>query len=120
MNAQEIFNKVATHLMTQGERSIGITGLCAYRGIKGLTCAVGCLISDEAYIWTLENRRACSRQVREALELSGIDEKKHRDLLADLQQVHDQNTPEQWSRCLARIAKERGLSPDASLIPKKE
>ncbi len=47
MNAQEIFDTVATHLFTQGQQSRDACfGKCAYRTKTGLTCAVGCLIQD--------------------------------------------------------------------------
>lgn len=54
MTNQEIFDKVATHLLSQGKRSaLGGVG-CAYRGDGGLQCAIGCLIPDELYRYELE------------------------------------------------------------------
>jgi hypothetical protein len=56
MNQQEIFDKVATHLITQGVQAlttadVGIspTIVCAYRGDNGTMCAAGCLIPDKEY-----------------------------------------------------------------------
>lgn len=57
MNQQEIFDTVAKHLFTQGERSMMTKGdndvfsgeFCAYRGENGMKCAVGALITDEMY-----------------------------------------------------------------------
>lgn len=51
MNHQEVFTKVATHLLKQGRRALfaeknGFRS-CAYRGDNGTKCAVGCLIKDE-------------------------------------------------------------------------
>ena len=46
---QELFDKIATHLLTQGARSENSLGKCLYRGEFGRKCAVGCLISDEEY-----------------------------------------------------------------------
>lgn len=48
MTNQEIFEKVAKHLLDQGRRSTlatptGDEGACAYRGTGGAKCAVGCL-----------------------------------------------------------------------------
>ena len=48
MNAQEIFDTVVTHLLTQGVRSAN-GDICLYRGPNGTSCAVGCLIPDEMY-----------------------------------------------------------------------
>lgn len=60
MNTQEIFNTVATHLLTQNARSMGTAPQmegrgCLYRGENGRMCAVGCLIKDEFYDPILEN-----------------------------------------------------------------
>ena len=59
MTAQEIFDKVAKHLITQNARSNllgdgvweeGNTNSCMYRNHEGLACAVGCLIPDDHVI----------------------------------------------------------------------
>lgn len=56
MTLQEVFDKVARHLLTQGQRSIlRETGRCAYRGDEGCMCAVGVLIADEHYHPKLED-----------------------------------------------------------------
>lgn len=58
MEAQEIFDKVATHLFTQGCRSApnpkDTAGACLYRGPNGTSCAVGVLIPDEIYAQEME------------------------------------------------------------------
>lgn len=56
--AQEIFNKVATHLLTQGKRSVASDGSCMYRGPEGTKCAIGCLIEDDEYHPLLEGKGA--------------------------------------------------------------
>ena len=68
MTPQEIFDTVARHLFTQGERA-GIVldddadddsgrGFfsCRYRAPGGAKCAVGVLIPDEAYSFNMEER----------------------------------------------------------------
>jgi hypothetical protein len=49
MNAQEVFDKVATHLLTQARPAFDITAGCLYRANDGTSCAVGCLIPDHLY-----------------------------------------------------------------------
>jgi hypothetical protein len=58
MTPQEIFDTVARHLFTQGERagisrddddSYGDDFSCRYRAPGGATCAVGKLLPDDAY-----------------------------------------------------------------------
>ena len=53
MTNQQIFNKVAKHLLKQGRRARDGNG-CAYRGENGTKCAVGCLIPDALYDDRLE------------------------------------------------------------------
>jgi len=50
MNAQEIFDVVAVHLVTQGTRAIDDHGNCRYWDQEtGRKCAIGCLIPENIY-----------------------------------------------------------------------
>lgn len=53
IDKQEIFNKVFNHLVSQGKPSFRVKDAgvywCAYRGNASEACAVGCLITDDAY-----------------------------------------------------------------------
>ena len=91
MTMQEIFDKVSTHLLTQGKKSKSmLTNTCLYRGPGGTSCAVGCLIKDEFYTEDLENKLSVSTPVTEALEKSGVTVTQEIDkLLRDLQKLHD-------------------------------
>ena len=61
MEPQQIFNKVATHLLKQNKRSIDKgTDVCLYRGPNGTKCAVGVLIPDSLYLKTMEGRNILS------------------------------------------------------------
>jgi hypothetical protein len=107
---QEIFNRVVAHLLRQNDRSTDINGLCAYRGGDGLMCAVGCLISDEAYDPSFEGMSAQLPRVVVALEKSGItvtDDLER--LLVRLQELHDITPVESWKSTLAKIATEFNL-----------
>lgn len=97
MTKQEIFNKVYTHLITQGKQSItyykqgGVTrSTCAYRGANGTSCAVGCLILDEHYDKSIEGYNVLENNVKEVLDKSGVptDDNTIKFLL-DLQKIHD-------------------------------
>ena len=46
--AQEVFDQVAEHMLTQYELSM-LNDTCVYRGYSGLKCAAGCLIGDDEY-----------------------------------------------------------------------
>lgn len=101
---QEIFDKVARHLVTQGKRSMLSSKDCAYRGCGGTSCAVGCLIDDEFYDERFEGMSVGvankfekrehpnhAKRLHDALVNSGIDVADE-DLvvfLRELQLVHD-------------------------------
>lgn len=115
MEAQEIFDTVATHLFVQGRRatSPGNDLMCAYRGEGGAKCAVGVLIPDEIYDEMMEGRT-----------VSGLVGSAHyalpdwmieaQELLKDLQNVHD--TEVNWKNsatmnaALSAVAVERNLN----------
>lgn len=128
MNTQQIFDKVATHLLTQNRQAMTLGG-CMYRAEDGAMCAVGCLINDNEYTEELEGRSlwdeityedGYSTTVREAVERSigrPITMKEY-EMLRDLQQVHDgagtdiigMSTVELWPDALRRVAKQYRLS----------
>lgn len=126
MTNQEIFDKVATHLLTQNARSTAnyrAGAPCRYRGDGGKSCAIGCLIPDELYDAAIENVTArvfCrgpypkskgelkARKIGEALGF----EEKHVLLLTDLQKVHDLAEPTAWKNKLRDVADKHGFSSE--------
>ncbi len=105
---QFLFDKVASHLLKQMERSASADGtICVYRSSNGLSCAVGCLISDEHYCSeTLEGRDAQSPWVYGAVEDSlGIKlTTEEQEFLAELQKIHDNEIPFYWKKELESLA----------------
>jgi hypothetical protein len=104
MTPQEIFDTVARHLFTQGERAgivmdddpdnIVACFSCRYRAPGGATCAVGKLIPDDAYDPGMEGNAVdtiCSAY-GDVLPTWMLDQQV---LLDRLQIVHD--TKEHWS-----------------------
>jgi hypothetical protein len=81
--AQDIFDTVALHLITQGRRAIAGT-YCRYRAPNGDRCAIGVLISDEVYNQKMEGQSV--RGNRKYLPTSLQD---HMALLVNLQDLHD-------------------------------
>ena len=118
MTDQEIFDKVVAHLRQQGHKAMSekldvFTQLpiCAYRAKNGDKCAVGCLIEDEEYKETFEG-------VNALMILDGgygadmpLVERlyPHRQLLNELQIVHDKTEVEVWERELQGVAARFGL-----------
>lgn len=114
MNAQEIFNKVATHLLTQNAQSksgFGNSGPgCRYRNPEGLACAAGCLLTDEeaALADGLGNWVQVVMSV--AIDVSRYDD--HTNLIQTLQSVHDRNSPHDWVKALAGVAEDHALATE--------
>jgi len=105
MNKKQLFKTVAEHLLNQQEQSEK-GGLCMYRGPYGNTCAVGCLISDEAYTTKLEGLAVGAKLVVKALNTSLNDSltESDIDLLIDLQNIHDNFLVEDWEVRLDNLA----------------
>ena len=115
MNQQEIFDKVATHLIAQGKRSLGWgADYCAYRGDDGTMCAAGCLIPDDEYKPQFEGIPWVSIANDVPSFLDAPDE--DHDLIDSLQLVHDDEnyweTPETLKDALRDVANCYGLSAD--------
>lgn len=106
--AQEVFDQVATHLLTQNQKSLqfcndNILDLCMYRGAGTLKCAAGCLIADEEYDPTLE------KASWKTLVKRDIVPKEHSTLIIDLQCIHDRTEVSEWKEELQHFAKIRKL-----------
>ena len=102
MNAQEVFNKVAEHLLTQKAPAIDPdSDCCVYRAPDGKMCAVGCLISDEEYKPEFE-QDGIGRIINKGF-LPNL--KEHESLLLELQRVHDSSNGSFWKDDLIEVSK---------------
>lgn len=115
MNKQEVFNKVANHLLTQNKKSWSDEIFdCAYKNNEGLKCAIGCLISDENYYPELESCCIDSEELHKAIIKSGISLKIYKNdiyypggdllFLYELQKIHDNFEPDVWRGKLSKFA----------------
>ncbi len=95
---QEIFDKVADHLLTQQARSDDGHGVCLYRGAGGMKCAVGIFIPDAVYDIAHEKMGIRS------LPLDFEPTNTQVSLLRVLQAVHDDGEPHNWPEDLKRCA----------------
>ena len=112
---QEVFDVVATHLMTQKQQCVTESWSCRYRHTNGLKCAIGALIPDELYNFNLEERNVDS-----IISDDGFNFYPDQDtvFLTKLQSVHDTYTkPTKWFTELDRLAQSFGL--DASVLYKE-
>lgn len=102
---QEVFDQIATHLLTQKKRSeLSPGGDCMYRGRHGLKCAAGCMIGDDEY------RRGMEGQLWSTLIVEGHAPNDHCDVICDLQRIHDDVYPEHWTYSIRDYAEEHGFS----------
>ena len=115
--AQEVFDFVAKHLLTQKKKSqrnaIGSKD-CMYKSPEGLTCAVGCLIPKKDYTYDIEYRG-----VEDMLEYYDV-VSKHEMLLTHLQLVHDTEEVENWQEALNIKAEKFKLKNYTLKIKKKK
>ncbi len=131
MTLQEIFDHIAEHLLTQGERSVEVGIGCAYRAEDGKACAAGCLMVGElrertgilhptnltAFLTGCGHAAALPRKFREAHRWyeANVDELPETAatimaLARDLQAVHDaQKQVTLWRGELRALAIARGL-----------
>ena len=106
---QELFNRVKTHLLNQGERAdsdVQNAGIyeCVYHSSSGLKCAIGCLITDEVYRPSMEGEDINDDLVYNGLRDSGIDMSgKTVSILRKMQHVHDCADPSEWSESIDRV-----------------
>lgn len=121
MTPQEIFDKAATHLLTQNEKSFGGYCMgyddngnaekrprCLYRGPNGLQCAFGPFIPDDKYVLSMEGTNA--NGVINMLKDEGLAEHAH--LFRKLQRIHDATEVSEWPKHLTTLAVAYALNAD--------
>ena len=110
---QQIFDKVAKHLLSQMEESKDETS-CLYRGPDGLKCAIGCLIPDHLYSEKMEELDVYGlfSDFGDAMEQIGLrNSYETYQLLTSLQIIHDAFSVEQWPSELVGLALRQNLDP---------
>lgn len=109
-SAQDVFNQVAFHLLSQGERAVEeVCGACVYLAPDGLRCAAGCLISDEEYDEAMEWNSWIDLVDTELVP------NEHADLIIELQNLHDLENPDDWAGALYELAGKLDLTIDHEL-----
>ncbi len=105
---QELFEKVAIHLLTQNKKSERFSyndsqWICAYRGEENTKCAIGCLINDIDYIADFEGSslNPCSK-IWNYLENKNYTYLQI-EFLRKLQHIHDMYKPENWKEMLVNV-----------------
>jgi hypothetical protein len=103
---QQVFDTVTSHLLKQNKKSLDEEGMCVYRNSAGLSCAAGCLITDEVYESDMENVNWNGiASGRTAYQVS----KNHIGLILDLQKLHDKAPVVNWGDSFRQLAQKYGL-----------
>lgn len=100
--AQEVFDQVARHLLTQKAKALD-GNLCVYLADDGLKCAAGCLIDSKEI-------NKISGGDWAALVISEQVPKNHMDLICKLQSIHDDFNPDRWRGKLEILSNELWLN----------
>jgi hypothetical protein len=99
--AQEVFDQVVQHLLTQMKTSRSGDSLsgngCRYRS-GTLKCAAGCLIGDDEY-----NAGLMEQSDWYSLVLKKTVPNAHLTLISELQRIHDNSPPRTWTDQLKNI-----------------
>lgn len=126
---QDIYNRVRDHLLKQDRRAVDYEGGCRYRAENGDRCAAGCLITDEAYTSKIEQGILRTEDenisgddddaVRDRLVLEVLAKSlrqtdltvSQRDLIREMQSLHDHTPVSAWAHELRAVADAFQLIP---------
>lgn len=120
--AQQVFDQVARHLLTQKKASKAGDGFgCEYRNADGLKCAAGCLIGDDEYADEFDHPKDATSTSWASLIRKGCVPGTHEPLIVALQEVHDSYDTSEWRDALCEVALRFNLEfdverHDASLL----
>lgn len=114
---QEIFDRVAEHLLRQNAKAQSADGYCRYRAADGRMRAVGVLIPDELYYEELEGQGVLCipESIRAAIwdmPKDFLASEAHSRYLRELQRIHDLKPTETWRPELQAFADRYGLDTD--------
>ena len=111
MTKQQIFNKVARHLLKQNEQAM-VGTMCQYRAPGGLKCAIGALIPDAKYKQEFEGSVVGILDEPESIAVRKAAGLKANQIALGkaLQDVHDESDPANWIEQLMRVQKKFGLT----------
>lgn len=111
---QEIFDKVAIHLLTQNQKSmmldIDSDQICVYKNPEGLKCAAGILIPDEIYEPEMDKYKfTWDDLINNYKVLQDVGDP---EFILVLQRIHDMSEVEHWREHLTELAKDYNLNTD--------
>lgn len=106
--AQQVFDQVATHMLTQKVKSRDQHG-CKYK-VGELKCAAGCLIGDDEYTHAMDNL-ADGQNWNSLVEQGLVPPHPTEPLIYHLQLIHDSCLTQDWAKSLHEVAIVYDLDP---------
>ncbi len=102
---QEVFSFISTHLINQAKPCI--KNLSCWYKYEGRSCSAGCLITDKQYddLKMKDLEGESWEFVTNSLQIT----KNHYWLIAELQNIHDNQIASNWLKDLEFLAKKTGL-----------
>lgn len=101
--AQQVFDYIANHLLSQGEKCEELDNdmnpACVYRNSAGQSCAAGCLIGKREYGLAFEGKD-WGTHVNDG-KVPDV----HRGLISSMQKVHDTWKADNWYKGLLDVAR---------------
>ena len=101
----EVYEYIKKHLLLQGAKSeikthyangVEVEQGCAYRSDDDKKCAVGCIIADEFYTYSLEGKACHQQDVLNAVQKSVLNWTVNPILLQEMQIIHDEKEVDEW------------------------
>lgn len=105
-SAQEVFDHLAHHLMTMPQRCTQANGIVGALHFGDFRSPGGSLIIDADYLLSMEGLSWRS------LAHKGLVPEAHRDLIDEIEYIHDSYGEGNWHNRLAEVAQRHGLSCD--------
>jgi hypothetical protein len=109
MEAQEIFDTIVNHLRNQNAKSTyhsedpdETDPSCAYRGVDGMQCAIGCLLTDAEYAQIHEGMSV--RSIITSVPSFKSRYGNHARMLVLFQSLHDEAVITSWEAQFKLIA----------------
>lgn len=117
MNQQDVFDRVAKHLLTQKKRAVDEGDECQYQAPDGCQCAIGCLIKPGQYKGVFEGREIKSLirgLIQNGVKISDIfyfdiEEYGEFSFLRNLQNIHDDLEISTWKDALEKFGQRYNL-----------
>ena len=100
---QQVFDQCVKHLLAQNERAVDERGNCVYLTERNTRCGAGHLLTTDD-LGYLAKHYKLGGSWRALIEECYIAPQAHSELITEVQDIHDNGTPETWPDRLTLLA----------------